>query len=60
MIQTLFPKNDALFQNNNNPIHTAGTVHSWFEKHEGKLQHLPWPAQSPDWNINEPLVSFGD
>jgi hypothetical protein len=29
----------------NSPIYTAGTVK--FEKHEGKLQHLPWPAQSP-------------
>jgi hypothetical protein len=25
-------------------IHTAGTVQSWFEKHEGELQYLPWPA----------------
>jgi hypothetical protein len=26
-------------------IHTAGTLESW---HEGELQHLPWPTQSPD------------
>jgi transposase len=45
MIQMLFPNNDAL-------IHTAGTVQSWLEEHEGKL-HLPWPAQSPDFNIIE-------
>jgi hypothetical protein len=25
------------------------------EVHEGELQHLPWRAQSPDWNIIEPL-----
>jgi hypothetical protein len=25
-----------------------------FEEHEGELQHLPWPAQSPDVNIIEP------
>jgi hypothetical protein len=63
MIQTLFP-NNALFQDDNALIYTAGTVQSWFEEHEVKLQHLPWPAQSPaspDWNSSEPtLVSFGD
>jgi hypothetical protein len=29
----------------------------WFELHEGELQHLPWPAQSPDLNMTEPLCS---
>jgi hypothetical protein len=43
MIQT-FP-NDAVFEENNAPIHTAGTVQSWFEEHESELQHLPWLAQ---------------
>jgi hypothetical protein len=33
MIQTLFPKNYAIFQ--------AETVQSWFEDHEGELQHFP-------------------
>jgi hypothetical protein len=33
MIQTLFPNNDAVFQDNKAPIHTTGTVQSWFEKH---------------------------
>jgi hypothetical protein len=41
MIQTLFPNNNVVFQDNNTPIHTAGTVHSWIEEHEGELQHLP-------------------
>jgi hypothetical protein len=26
-----------------------------FEDHEDALQHLPWPAQSPDLNIIKPL-----
>jgi hypothetical protein len=55
MIQTSFPNNDAVFQDDTTLIHTAGTVQSWFEEHEGELQHLPWPAQSPDLNITKPL-----
>jgi hypothetical protein len=31
-IQTLFPNKDAVFQEDNAPIYTAGTVQSWFEK----------------------------
>jgi hypothetical protein len=55
MIKTLFPNNAAVFQGGNASIHTAGTVQSWLEVYEGELQHLPWPAQSPDLNIIEPL-----
>jgi hypothetical protein len=32
MIQMLFPNNDAVFQEDNVPILTSGTVQSWFEK----------------------------
>ena len=38
-------------------MHTAISVHSWFEEHEDALQHLLWPAQSPGLNINEQLLS---
>jgi hypothetical protein len=56
ILQTFFP-NDAVLQEDKSPIHTAGTVQSLFEVHEGELQHLPWPAQSPEFNINEQLWS---
>jgi hypothetical protein len=36
----------------------AGTVQSWFEEHQSELQHLPWPAQSPDLNIIESFWSL--
>jgi hypothetical protein len=57
IIQTLFPNSDAVYQDANALIHTAGTVQSWFQEHEGELQHLPWTAQSLDMNIIEPLWS---
>jgi hypothetical protein len=55
MIQMLFSNNSAVSQDDSAVIHTAGTVQSWCEEHEGELQHLPWRAQSPDFNIIEPL-----
>jgi hypothetical protein len=56
-IPTLFPNSDALFQDDNVPIHTAATVQSWFEEREGELQHIHWSAQSPDLHITESLWS---
>jgi hypothetical protein len=54
----MFPDNNAGFQDDSSPIHAARSVHSWFEEREDALQHLLWPAQSPDWNIIEPLRSI--
>jgi hypothetical protein len=54
MIQTLFPSNDGVSQDDSASIHTTGTVQSWFEEHEGELQYLPWLARSPYLNITEP------
>ena len=57
MVQVLFHNNDANFQDDS-PILTARSVHSWFEEHEDALRHLLWLVQSPSLNIIEPLVSF--
>jgi hypothetical protein len=57
MIQMLFLNNYVVFQKDSAPIHTAGTVQSWFEEHEDELQHFPWPAQLPDLKFIEPLYS---
>jgi hypothetical protein len=44
-------------QDDNVLIDTARTVQLWFEEHKGELQHLPWPVQSPDLDVIEPLSS---
>jgi hypothetical protein len=31
---------------------------SWFEEHEGDIQHLPWPALSQDLSITESFWSI--
>jgi hypothetical protein len=54
-IQTLFPKNDAVFHDDNASIHKAGSVQSWIEEHDGKLQNLPGPSRSSVLNIIEQL-----
>ena len=53
----MLPNNDEIFQDDHSPIHTAGSVESWFEEHED-VQQLPWPAHLPDFSIIEPLVIF--
>jgi hypothetical protein len=56
VVHTLFRNNDAIFQDDISPIHTARSVQSWFEEHKEALHHL-WSAQSPDLNIIKPLWS---
>jgi hypothetical protein len=34
VVQMLFPNNDAVFQDDSLPIHTARSVKPWFEEHE--------------------------
>jgi hypothetical protein len=58
MFQKLYPNNDAVLQDDNAPIHTDGTVQSWFEEHEEELQYFPWPTQSPYLNIIEHSGQF--
>ena len=41
MVQTLFPNNEAIFQYDNLPIHTARSVRSQLEEHADALQHPP-------------------
>uniref|UniRef100_A0A3B3RT27 Tc1-like transposase DDE domain-containing protein n=1 Tax=Paramormyrops kingsleyae TaxID=1676925 RepID=A0A3B3RT27_9TELE len=55
MIQTFYPEGGAVYQDDNVPIHTARLVTEWFDEHESEVEHLSWPAQSPDMNIIEPL-----
>jgi len=38
VVQMFLPNNDAMFQDDIPPMHTARSVHSWFEEHEDALQ----------------------
>jgi len=60
MVQMLFPNSAAVFKDDSSPIHKSRTVQSWLEEHEDVLKHSPWPAQSLDLNIIEPLLSVSD
>ncbi|KAJ1299994.1 hypothetical protein OPQ81_003841 [Rhizoctonia solani] len=52
------PIANFVFQQDNDPKHTAKLTHKWFE--ENSVTVLPWPAQSPDMNIIENVLNYLD
>jgi hypothetical protein len=51
MIHMLFPNNNAVFQDNT-PIHTAGTVQSWFESIKVNFSIFPGQHNHQIWSMN--------
>ena len=40
LVVHVFPNNDAVFQDDDSPIHMARSVQFWFQEHEDALHHL--------------------
>ena len=55
MVAELFPEGNAIFPNDNIPIHTAKIVLKRHEEHSSEVELLIWLPQSPDLNIIENL-----
>jgi hypothetical protein len=55
MLQTLFPGERPIFQDDN-AVHTCRCVQTWLHEHDDEeVEHLTWCPQSHDLNIIEPL-----
>ena len=48
MIQTVFPIERPLFQDDNSIVHTARFVQTWLVEHNDEVKHLTGYPQSPD------------
>ena len=55
MVAALLPEGNAIFQDDNPPIHTIKIVSEWYKEHSGEVEHFIWPPQFPDLNIIENL-----
>ena len=55
MVAELFTEGNAIFQDDNAPIHTAKIVSKSQEENSNVVEHLIWPPRSPDLNIIENL-----